>query len=60
MIHLSMDGLNTNWAVLDSINTDRERNELPKSAALGDCGLHVVCGTVKDGTISTTGTWIRF
>ena len=53
MIQLSNDGPNTSWAVLDLINTDWERNELPKLAVLRSCGLHIVCGAIKDDTIST-------
>ena len=36
-------------------NTERVRNELPKPAILGSCGLYIVCGALRDATISTDG-----
>ena len=44
MSQLSMDGPNTNWAVLEIFIAARKQNDKPKLAEIGICSLHVVFG----------------
>lgn len=52
MIHLSMDGPNTNWKVLKSIQNSRQENEQASLVNLQSCGLHVVSGALQNGVNS--------
>ena len=49
MIHLSMDGPNTNCAVLDKFKESREENENPTLAEIGSCSLHIISGSLNAG-----------
>ena len=42
MNQLSMDGPNTNWAVLEKVIAAREENDEPKYAEIGSCSLHII------------------
>ena len=44
MNQLSMDGRNTNWAVLEKFIASRKQNDKPKLAEIDSCSLHVVFG----------------
>ena len=45
----SMDGPNTNWAVLEKFVAAREENDGPKLAEIASCSLHIVSGYLNDG-----------
>ena len=49
IIHLSMDGPNTNWKVLDSLQKYREKFEYSYLSNHGSCGLHMAYGAIKTG-----------
>ena len=53
MIHLSMDGPNTNWAVLSMIQNNRQEKERALLVNLQSCGLHVVSGALQTGVSKT-------
>ena len=53
MRQLSMDGPNVNWDVLKINCQYREENEHPKLINIGSCGLHVMHGALRTGTIAT-------
>ena len=53
MIHLSMDGPNTNWLVLNLFQKDRHEKERAPLVNLQSCGLHVVSGALQTGIKST-------
>ena len=55
MNHLSMDGPNTNWAVLKLLDAKRSYLEFPELAKAGSCSLHIVCGCLK--TAFEKSTW---
>ena len=56
LIHLSMDGPNVNWKVLNLLNEDRTKNNLKELFNLGSCSLHIVNGAFKYGFDCGT-TW---
>lgn len=53
MIHLSMDGPNTNWAVFNMIQTKRKEEEKSPLINIQSCGLHIVAGALQTGITST-------
>ena len=53
MIHLSMDGPNTNWAVFKEIQKKRKQEEKSPLLNLQSCGLHNVSGALQTGFSST-------
>jgi hypothetical protein len=52
MTQLSMDGPNTNWKVLELINSQRSELEIPTLIDIGSCGLHVIHGAFRTGVES--------
>ena len=42
-----MDGLSTNWSVLDKFSLQCEGDELPPLENVGSCGLHMLHGAFK-------------
>ena len=52
MIHLSMDGPNTNWKILKPIQNRRQANEQASLVNLQSCSLHVVSGALQTGVNS--------
>ena len=54
VIHISMDGPNVNWKMLDLIVEDRNSNETyPNLLDVGSCSLHVVHGAFRTGMKQT-------
>lgn len=54
MLMLSMDGPNTNWAVLEKLKAFRSKNEMPQVMEVGSCGLHIVHGAFQTGVKATS------
>ena len=50
MIQLPMDGPNTNWKVLDSLQKHWEELEYSSLLNLGNCGLHAAHEAFKTGS----------
>ena len=49
MTQLSLDGPNTNWKVLELINSQCSDLEIPTLIDIGSCGLHVIHGAFRTG-----------
>ena len=49
MNQLSMDGSNTNWALLEKFIPAREENDEPKRSEIGSSSLHNVPGYLNAG-----------
>ena len=49
LIHLAMDGPNTNWSILTTMQRERNEKQLAPLIELGSCGLHVVSGAFQHG-----------
>ena len=46
-LQLSMDGLNTNWNVLNLVNNQLVENGYKNLIEIGSCSLHTVHGAFK-------------
>ena len=51
MLQLSMDGPNVNWDVLHHQDQYRKEKEFPDIIIIGGCGLHILHGALKDGSV---------
>ena len=54
MIHLSMDGPNTNWAVFEKMQQNCQMKERASLGNLQSCGLHTMSGALQAGISSTS------
>ena len=52
-LQLSMDGLNTNWNVLDLVNGHLVENGHKNLVEIGSCSLHVVHGAFQTSALKT-------
>ena len=52
-LHLSIDGPNANWNVLDLINDCQVANGFQKTLAIGSCSFHTVHGAFQIGMIKS-------
>ncbi len=49
MIHIGMDGPNTNWLVIKLVAEERAELQLPPVEIIGACGLHIISGALHTG-----------
>ena len=47
LVHISMGGLDTNWALFNLLQRNQEENEYPELVNIGSCSLHFLCGALK-------------
>ena len=53
MIQISVDGLSTNWKLMESLKRNRLENEQSQLIEIASCGLHIVHRPYKTGAEST-------
>ena len=52
MLQVSMDGSSVNWKFYEKLIESREISELTGLINIGSCGLNIIHGTFKSGTMS--------
>ena len=52
LTQLSVDGPSTNWKLLDELSEDCVNSD-PELINVSSCGLHIIHGAFKRGTIAT-------